>query len=435
MRSRNSLRIKVARAFGILVAAISLAWATVVISGVRLTEDRVLLRQLRLVAEDYALRFSTEGGEPAPDTSYLQSYDQVEKLPPELTDWANETPNTGYYELQEQELHVAVLSAGEPPRRLYVVFDVAGIEAASYEDFWWFAGLTSVVILLTLVAIGLGTVLSRRVVEPVTRLANVVGAINPQQLSDDDWRRIQAADFPDDEVGLLARTIEKTLQRICAFVEREKYFTSAASHELRTPVTVMSGALELLESSSLSNGDARAVARIKRATNDMRTTIEMFLCLSRESAENLYGEHFLVAPVVDQAIDQHRHLLENRNIEVDLELSSSPEVFGHPQAFAIAVSNLVRNAFEHSPRDQGPITVRVDQLKVSVTNRAGSGSVDCEQFGTGRASQSATSGFGLGLDIVRRLCEHNGWTFDLRVSADLVDASLSWSPQRPQPAN
>jgi signal transduction histidine kinase len=435
MRRRNSLRIKVARAFGILVAAISLAWATVVISGVRLTEDRVLVRQLRLVAEDYALRFSAEGGELAPEISNFQSYDQVEKLPPELADWANETPDAGYYEFQEQELHVAVLSAGEPSRRLYIVFDVAGIEAASSEDFWWFAGLTSIVILLTLVAIGLGTVLSRRVIEPVTRLADVVGTMNPEQLSDDDWRRIQAADFPNDEVGLLARTIEKTLQRICAFVEREKYFTSAASHELRTPVTVMSGALELLENSSLSNGDARAVARIKRATNDMRTTIEMFLCLSRESAENLYGEHFLVAPVVDQAIDQHRHLLENKNIKVDLELSSSPEVFGHPQAFAIAVNNLVRNAFEHSPRDQGPITVRVDQLKVSVRNRAGSGSVDCDQFGTRRASQPETSGFGLGLDIVRRLCEHNGWIFHLRASADLVDASLSWSPQRLQPAN
>jgi signal transduction histidine kinase len=197
----------------------------------------------------------------------------------------------------------------------------------------------------------------------------------------------------------------------------------------------MSGALELLENSSLSIGDARAVARIKRAINDMRTTIEMFLCLSRESALNLYGEHFLVAPVVNQAIDQHRHLLANKNIKVDLELSTSPEVFGHPQAFAIAVNNLVRNAFEHSPRDQGPITVTVDQLKVSVRNRTGSGSVDCDQFSTWRASQSETSGFGLGLDIVRRLCEHNGWTFDLRVSADLVDASLSWSPQRFQPAN
>src|SRR5690606_35376725 len=162
-------------------------------SGVRLTEDRVLLRQLRLVAEDYALRFTKEGGELSAKTAYFQIYDQVEKLPPELADWAKETLDPGYYELEKQELFVAVLSVGDPPQQLYVVFDVAGIEAASSEDLWWFVGLTSVVILLTLVAIGLGTVLSRRVVEPVTRLADVVGAMNPEQLSDDDWRRIRAA--------------------------------------------------------------------------------------------------------------------------------------------------------------------------------------------------------------------------------------------------
>ena len=133
--------------------------------------------------------------------------------------------------------------------------------AASSEDWWWFGGLTSAVILLTLVAFGLGAVVGQRAVEPVTRLGDVVGRMNPERLSDNDWRHIRAADFPTDEVGLLARTIEKTLQRICAFVERERYFTSAASHELRTPVTVMSGAIELLEHSDLSNGNAQAVAR------------------------------------------------------------------------------------------------------------------------------------------------------------------------------
>lgn len=62
-------------------------------------------------------------------------------------------------------------------------------------------------------------------------------------------------------------------------------------------------------------------------------------------------------------------------------------------------------------------------------------SVVCDPFGTRRAGQSETSSFGLGLDIVRRLCEHNGWTFELRASADLVDASLSWSRQQLQPAD
>jgi hypothetical protein len=58
------------------------------------------------------------------------------------------------------------------------------------------------------------------------------------------------------------------------------------------------------------------VGRIERAAIDMQTTIDMFLCLSRESNDSSYSEHFEVSPMVDQAIEQHRHLLSNKNITV-----------------------------------------------------------------------------------------------------------------------
>lgn len=435
MKSRNSLRFRVIRAFAIFSAAISLAWALVVLSGVRLTEDRVLLRQLQLVAEDYALRFRDNDGESTPDTSFVQSYHDVKALPSTLIEWATETPEAGYYEFQQSELHVAVLSAGTPPQRLYLVFDVAGIEAASSEDWWWFGGLAAVVTLLTMLATGLGIVVSRQVVEPVTRLADIVGRIDPERLSDDDWRRIQAGNFSIDEVGVLARTIEKALQRICAFVEREQYFTSAASHKLRTPVTVMSGALELLEHSNMESRDARAVARIRRATDNMRSTIEMFLCLSRESQDGLNCEHFSVTPIVELAIDHHRYLLQNRNIIVDLDFLSDPKIVGRPQAFAIVVNNLVRNAFEHTPRDQGPITVRISHHEISVGNRSDSSFVDCNQLDTSKDKKLETGSYGLGLDIVRRICKRNGWVFLVHAHSDIVVASLSWPMQRKHPVN
>jgi hypothetical protein len=46
-----------------------------------------------------------------------------------------------------------------------------------------------------------------------------------------------------------------------------------------------------------------------------------------------------------------------------------------------------------------------------------------------RSGGSATQGFGLGLSIVERLCEHNGWTFTLDVNRGAVDACLSWGPR------
>ena len=84
---------------------------------------------------------------------------------------------------------------------------------------------------------------------------------------------------------------EKTLERISAFVARERYFTGSASHERQTPITVITGALELLEQSDLSAEDVRAVDRIRRATLEMKSTIEIFLCIAREADDGLYGEH------------------------------------------------------------------------------------------------------------------------------------------------
>src|SRR5690606_24316069 len=177
--------------------------------------------------------------------------------------------------------------------------------------------------------------------------------------SAEDYKRIESRRFGDDEVGLLAEAIEKTLERISAFVERERYFTSSASHELRTPITVITGALELLEQSDLSVADSQTLDRVRRATLEMKTTIEMFLCLARETDSRGHSEPFLVMPLVRHAVDQQQYLLSRKSIDIAINEQAVAEVTGHPQAFAIAVNNLVRNAFEHTFDGQGPITIHV----------------------------------------------------------------------------
>ncbi|WP_201276938.1 HAMP domain-containing sensor histidine kinase [Microbulbifer sp. ALW1] len=407
---KYSLRKRVAIAFAMCVAVLSVVWGFAFFSAIRLSEDHVLAHQLQRAAESY------------PSLSLnLRGYDEVASLPESLREWAQTNPDEGLYEFDTEELHVAVIAADNAQRRAFVVFDVAGIEAASSEDWWWLLVITGVVGALGALGFGLGVVVMRRAVAPVVQLANVVADIDPEKLSAEDYKRIESSRFGDDEVGVLARTIEKTLERISEFVERERYFTGSASHELRTPVTVILGALELLEESDLSATDSKAVDRVRCAALEMKATIEMFLCLARETDNGLYDEQFLVMPLVSQAIDQQRHLLNGKFVDVEIDDLSKPIACGHSQAFSIAVNNLVRNAFQHTLDGQGPITIHIRERALFVTNQ-----VSSEASERHTTTEASSQGYGLGLGIVQRLCERNGWSFSLHADEARVAARLSW---------
>lgn len=426
---RHSLRTRVLFAFGLFAALLGIISGFATFAATVVTEDRILEKQLRLSVTDYIERSGADPDAPLPQSAYVKSYREPVDLPAALRDWAAGMPDDGYYEFERDELHVVVATTGAHPKPLYVVADVSGIEASASEEVWLITGLVTTFSVLTLLAVVLGAFVARRAIDPVIRLANAVGGINSEQLSDEDWRRVKAECFHDDEVGLLAKTIEKTLKRICEFIDRERNFTNAASHELRTPITVILGALELLEPAELSPNESRAMGRIRRAIIDMQTTIDMFLCLSRESTDSSYSEHFEVGPLVDKAIAEHRHLLANKDITVGVKRLASPSLLGHPQAFAIAVGNLVRNAFEHTPHNRGPVSVRIDRYEVAISNHSGLEVDDPVELSKRRSGGSATQGFGLGLGIVERLCEHNGWTFTLDVNHGAIDACLSWQPR------
>ena len=406
---RHSLRSRVAIAFAICVALLSIVWGFAFLAAVRLSEDRVLIQQLQLAAQSYPVM-----------PANLRGYDTATSLPAALQDWAQTDPAAGIYEFEAQELHVAVIKT-DTQQPAFVVFDVSGIEAASSEDWWLLLVISAVVGTLGVLGFGLGLLVMRRAVAPVVQLANAVADIDVEQLSIDDYKRIGSDRFGDDEVGVLAGTIEKTLQRISAFVARERDFTSSASHELRTPITVITGALELLEQSELAESDRKTLDRLRRATLEMKTTIEMFLCLARETDDGLYNEQFFVMPLVTNAIELQRHLLRGKSVAVDIDQHANPAVCGHPQAFAIAVNNLVRNAFEHTLTGQGPITIRIAERELLVSNQ-----LSPEPAAPQPASDGAAHGYGLGLGIVQRLCERNGWAFSLQADQQHVIARLSW---------
>ncbi|MCG8471734.1 MAG: HAMP domain-containing histidine kinase, partial [Desulfobacterales bacterium] len=218
-----------------------------------------------------------------------------------------------------------------------------------------------------------------------------------------------AQEYGHDEVGVLARALDESNQRIRDFIEREKQFTRDASHELRTPVTVMKGAMELIHQLPEERRKPleRPLGRIERATTEMEHLIENLLQRAKAKKEGCRSS-FDATDLVRRIVQESRYLVEGKEVTLAFESKGEPVLRVPETEFKMAVSNLIRNACHYT--FSGSITVRLTQNRFEVEDTGPGISHDIlhqitEPFVKGERSK----GHGIGLAIVKRICEESGW--------------------------
>lgn len=254
---------------------------------------------------------------------------------------------------------------------------------------------------------------SSRVMSPVTDLARRVQAMGktgkPEPL---------AAHFANDEVGQLAAALDDYADKLTALVERDREFNADVSHELRTPLAVIASTTELLLSDeTLSEKLRERLKRIERASHQSTELTNALLLLSRsERSAPVDGETTDVARVVEQVIDVYRSHLGRKPVEVKLLVEQPVEVVAPSSVVAVALGNLVGNAFKYTQAGEVIITVGAGRGRVTVEDSGpGIKQEDADKlFERGVRGEGATGkGAGLGLAIVRRLCELYDWRVSL----------------------
>jgi signal transduction histidine kinase len=262
--------------------------------------------------------------------------------------------------------------------------------------------ITGAGIMTMLSTIG-GLWLAGRVIAPVTELAQTVSTAPPENPP-----RLAVANEPDDEIAELAGAFDQYVARLAAFIERERAFAADASHELRTPLAVIRGAAELLtEDPRLSADQATRVARIERAAIDMSDLLTALLLLAREDSTPT-EESCNAVQIVRDCIGRYQPLAAARGTTVEFDAPLPVELPVPAAMFAIVVANLVHNALVHTP--QGNIAVRLDADRLIVADtgigiRAEEKTQVFERFHRGPES----SGAGIGLSLVKRVCDRYGW--------------------------
>jgi signal transduction histidine kinase len=270
--------------------------------------------------------------------------------------------------------------------------------------------LGAAVFVFALMSLLLGVWLSARVMRPVIELAERVRA-----MSRSGRPELLKAHFADDEVGQLAAALDDYSTRLTEMVQRDREFNADVSHELRTPLAVIASTTELLQASpDLADKPRERLKRIERAVRQSTELIDALLLLSRrERQAPTDGETTDVGRIAEQVVDMQRPHIGSKPVQVRLEQEEPLAVVAPSSVVSVALANLIGNAFKYTPAGEVIVTVGHGRVTIEDTG-PGIKPEDAEKlFERGVRGTSVGKGGGLGLAIVRRLCELYGWKVSL----------------------
>jgi len=255
--------------------------------------------------------------------------------------------------------------------------------------------------LLLIVAICVLTwLVARRQWKDVRWLARAVKTWDERKPDLGDWQPAQLPRRADADVAVLAQGLYSFASRIAGYNQRERNFTRDASHELRSPLTVIKMSADMLaDEPALGEFGQRSVRRIKRATREMEALVEALLILARESDKGLTEEDFVVNDVLERELIDARELLEGQPIVLRLDEPARFALHGSPHVFAVLCWQLIRNACQQT--EQGTVVITVLPGAVTVTNRI--------DHAVDKADRH-----GFELAIAQRISERFAWPLELQ---------------------
>jgi signal transduction histidine kinase len=220
-----------------------------------------------------------------------------------------------------------------------------------------------------------------------------------------------------DEIHLLISTINELLNRLEDNLLRERQFTADASHELRTPLSVIKGTLEVLirKPREIYQYEEKISYWINE-TDRMAKLIDQLLFLARYDSVNVLPNKIKINinSIVSDILSRLKPVLDDKNIRANLTSNGEVVATVDSSMMEIIFENLVSNSIKYSDSDK--------QIEIDIKNNSNSLLCSIKDQGYGMTEEqikkifdrfyrndnsrnSEIGGFGLGLSIVKKLCE------------------------------
>lgn len=279
--------------------------------------------------------------------------------------------------------------------------------------------------LIVLIALTSGSKASRRILSPIEKMTSTVQAININNL--DTRLDVQGVQ---DELKELAQTFNDMFDRIQNSYEKQNQFVSDASHELRTPIAVIQGYINLLDRWGKNDENVlqESIDAIKDESENMKDLIEKLLFLARtdKGLYQLDKEEFLIDELIEE-VGRETQLIDSEH-EIICNKEEGLLYYGNRKSLKQALRIFVDNSVKFTPKG-GKITLSASSSKKHI-------SMEIQDTGIGippediphifdrfyrsdKSRTKVTGGHGLGLSIAKWAIEAHNGNIKVRSKVDL----------------
>ena len=307
-------------------------------------------------------------------------------------------------EIEKDGRSYTVLVAELDGHRITIASESEHIEEAEEEIA---AFLQASWMLMMLAIAGIGYLLVRHLIRPIARFADQIDRLDPSVRG---AHLSPSGSSP--EVERMTRAFNRYLSKMDEYVERQHAFAAMASHELRSPLTVVQTSAELIGNISKDETVRHQSLRILRSSRSMDAMIRALLAVTRDHDPDRGFETVDLHALVRESLDQRRQELIRHGIDIDIDMPGNPQRTANRELLQVVIDNLLDNAIRHS--DGGRIRIEWEQNRLCILDQGpGIDETALEDLFERGVSRGRQAGYGLGLYISRLISDRMGWSLDL----------------------
>lgn len=279
--------------------------------------------------------------------------------------------------------------------------------------------ITAISVFLIVVSLIVGFYVSKKLLRP---FHYSLGEI--QKFSIQKGRKINLPRTSTFEFNLLNKFVNEMSCKAVDDYNNLKEFTENIAHEIRTPLAVASGKLDLLiQKNDLNEGELSLIMDAQQSLKKVSKIQYALGILSRiQNEEYSTREVVNLSQLLDKLLEQHHDIFNLRSIELKCRAQEKVVVENDPVLMEILMTNLIQNAIKHNVESDGIVEIELDHTAFKISNPGSAIELPAdkllERF---RRNGNGSDSLGLGLAIVKSISDQSNYQLSYH-----FDAKTNW---------